>query len=80
MYRRDQEITDRIEMDRIIHTAMVCRLGLSDDGQPYVVPLNFGYDGSVVYMHSARQGRKLEIISRNPRVCLEFDGGIKQGQ
>jgi nitroimidazol reductase NimA-like FMN-containing flavoprotein (pyridoxamine 5'-phosphate oxidase superfamily) len=41
--------------------------------QPYVVPLNFGYDGRYLYFHSAKEGRKIDIIRRNNCVCFEFD-------
>jgi len=71
--RKDLEITDRAEIDRILEKALVCRLGLSVDGEPYVVPLAFGYDGKSLYFHSAREGRKIDMIRANPRVCFEVD-------
>lgn len=74
MRRKDREIKDRNEIDQIIQSTQICRLGLSDHGQPYVVPLNFGYDGKAVYFHSASSGRKLQILAQNRRVCLEFEG------
>ena len=43
------------------------------DCQPYVVPLSFGYDGCFLYFHTAREGRKIDMIRRNNRVCFEFD-------
>jgi hypothetical protein len=46
---------------------------MCDGSQPYVVPLNFGYDGCFLYFHAAREGRKIDIIRRNNRVCFEFD-------
>ena len=73
MRRSEKEIADREEIDSIIRRSRVLRLGLSDKGQPYVVPLCFGYDGKALYFHCAREGRKLDILSRNSRVCFEFD-------
>lgn len=73
MRRREKQITDQNQIDGIIKQARVCRLGLSDNGQPYVVPLNFGYDSPCLYFHGADTGRKLDIIAANPRVCFEFD-------
>ncbi|WP_322168974.1 pyridoxamine 5'-phosphate oxidase family protein [Acutalibacter caecimuris] len=79
MRRKDREVTDRGEVMGIIRRCQVCRLGLCDRGTPYVVPMNFGVeqeDGQVVvYLHSAKTGRKLDILRENPAVCLEFDGG-----
>ena len=73
MRRSEKEVTARAEIDAIIRRSQVFRLGLSDEGRPYVVPLCFGYDGTALYFHCAREGRKLEILRRNNRVCLEFD-------
>ena len=38
-----------------------------------MVPLCFGYDGQALYFHCAREGRKLDILRKNNRVCFEFD-------
>jgi len=46
---------------------------MCDEGQPYVVPLSFGYDGCFLYFHTACEGKKIDIIRRNNRVCFEFD-------
>ena len=73
MRRSEKEITDRAEIDAVIGSCQVCRLGLCDEGEPYIVPMCFGYDGESVYCHSAVEGRKLDILRRNPRVCVEFD-------
>ena len=52
-----------------------------DGRRPYVVPMNFGFDlwdGVLeLYCHSALEGRKIEILRRNPEVCFEMDCGHK---
>lgn len=74
MRRQDRALTDRAAIEALIQRCQVCRLGLVDEaGQPYVVPLFFGYDGERLYLHSAREGRKLDLLRRHPRVCVEFD-------
>jgi uncharacterized protein len=73
MRRREREMAGRAEIDAVIRSAKVMRIGLVDGTQPYVVPLSFGYDGTSLYFHCAREGRKLEIIRRSGRVCFEFD-------
>ena len=73
MRRGEKEITDRAQIDAIIRRSQVCRFGLSDQGQPYVVPLCFGYDGKALYFHCAPEGRKLDILRHNNKVCFEFD-------
>jgi len=77
MRRKDKEITDRAEIDAILHRAPFCRLGLVDWNVPYVVPLNFGYDGKCLYIHSAPEGRKIEIIRKNNYVCFQADIDVK---
>lgn len=73
MRRSEREIRDRTAMDAIIRQCQVCRLGLSDGEEPYIVPLCFGYDGEALYFHSASDGRKIDILRKNSRVCFEFD-------
>jgi nitroimidazol reductase NimA-like FMN-containing flavoprotein (pyridoxamine 5'-phosphate oxidase superfamily) len=73
MRRSEREITDRNAIDSIIKQCQVVRLGLSDNGQPYIVPLSFGYDGTRIYIHAALTGRKADILAVNNRVCFEFD-------
>jgi len=73
MRRKDKEITEREVIDSIIAESKVCRLGLSDDDGPYIVPLSFGYDGSSLYFHSFPKGKKIDILRKNGRVCFEFD-------
>ena len=82
MRRSRDEITDRAEIDEIIRQCRVCRLGLSDGEEPYIVPLCFGYDGRALYFHSAFEGRKIDILRRNNRVCFEFDipGEMKKAE
>jgi hypothetical protein len=73
MRRKDREITDIALTEDIIRNSMVCRLGMSRDDQPYVVPLCFAYSDKTLYFHSAGEGLKLEILQQNPNVCVEFD-------
>ena len=73
MRRTDREITDRAEMDDTIRRCQVCHLGLCDDGRPYVVPMSFGYDGERLVFHGAAEGRKVDILKKNDRVCAEFE-------
>lgn len=66
-------IEDRVEIEDILTRAPVGRLGLLSNGEPYVVPLNFAYDNGRVYFHSGLEGRKVEALRENPRVCFEVD-------
>lgn len=77
MRRKDREITNQEDMLQIIKNAQILRLALFDDEYPYIVPMHYGYtleDSKIVfYMHSAKEGHKLDLISKNPNVCLEVE-------
>ena len=70
MRRADREITDKSEIEGILRRARICQLGLNDNGRPYVVPVNYGYDSGCLYIHSAREGRKIGILQRDPSVAF----------
>jgi nitroimidazol reductase NimA-like FMN-containing flavoprotein (pyridoxamine 5'-phosphate oxidase superfamily) len=70
---KEKEITKRPEVEAVIHKSLVCRLGLSDNDMPYIVPLCFGYRDRTVYLHGSLEGRKMDILRKNRNVCLEFD-------
>lgn len=65
------KITERAVIDDILNRAQTGRLGLCDGDEPYIVPVNFGWDGRAIYCHGAGQGRKIEIIGKNPRAAFE---------
>jgi hypothetical protein len=52
--------------------ASIGRLACARDGQPYVVPMYFSYDGRQIYGFSTL-GQKIEWMRSNPLVCLEID-------
>lgn len=81
MRRKDRQIVDTAQILRIIDTAKVLHLGLFDAEYPYVVPLHYGYemiDGALIfYMHSAKEGHKLDLIRQNPRVCVALECDVQ---
>ncbi|MEW6742517.1 MAG: pyridoxamine 5'-phosphate oxidase family protein [Planctomycetota bacterium] len=76
MRRTEKEITDRQEIDAIIHGSAVCRLGLARDNIPYVVPVSFGYDGEALYFHTALTGKKIDYFAANDTVCFELERNV----
>ena len=73
MLRKDKEIRDIAAIEDIICRASVCRLALSENDHPYIVPLCFGYKDNTLYFHSAGEGKKLDILRKNNNVCFEID-------
>lgn len=77
MRQKTQQIDSRQVVDSIIRDSLVCRLALVDCERPYLIPVCFGYDGAALYVHTGMVGRKIDIIHRNPRVCFEFERGVR---
>jgi hypothetical protein len=74
MRRKDREVTDIDEIKNILNVCKTASVAMIDENMPYVVPLSYGYelkdDRLVLYFHCAKEGRKLEILKRNPKVCF----------
>ena len=47
-------------------------LGCSRDGRPYVVPMNYAYDGKELFFFTT-EGMKTQFIDANPLVCLQVE-------
>jgi len=81
MRRKDREVTEIGEILQIVETAKVLHLGLFDEAYPYVVPLHYGYeyrDGTLVfYLHSAKEGHKLDLIGRDAHACVELECDVE---
>ena len=77
MRRKDREITNRQAILDIIESCQCCRIGFQDDGEVYIVPLNFGFEHTkerlVFYFHGAKEGRKTNLIAKSPCVGFELD-------
>lgn len=82
MRRNDKEITDRIEITKLLDRTTVCRIAMCDGGKPYIVPVNFAVEKNRLYFHSAKTGKKINILRNNPQVCFEVDvpGGLVEGE
>jgi nitroimidazol reductase NimA-like FMN-containing flavoprotein (pyridoxamine 5'-phosphate oxidase superfamily) len=73
MRRTDKEIESREEIDEIIRGCDVCRIAMAMGDVPYIVPVAFGYDGESIYIHTAREGKKINYFNNNNSVCFEFE-------
>src|SRR5215475_12620591 len=56
----------------ILSEGSLGRLGCIASDWPYVVPVNYFFDGEDIYIHSL-PGKKLDALRANPRVCLQVD-------
>jgi len=64
---------DKFEIKQIIDKCDSCFLAMVDqEGMPYVLPFNFGYEDDTIFLHSDTKGKKIDILKNNPNVCLAF--------
>ncbi len=69
---RTNYIKEVAEREKIIKTCKTCFIAVADENTPYVVPMNFALDGDTVLLHGAREGRKWEILHKNPKICISW--------
>lgn len=81
MRRKDRLVTDPQRIEEIIKKCNCCRIGFNDDGEVYIVPMNFGYerdgDSYTFYFHGMSVGRKVDLIKKSPKVGFEMDAGFQ---
>jgi nitroimidazol reductase NimA-like FMN-containing flavoprotein (pyridoxamine 5'-phosphate oxidase superfamily) len=66
------EELSREQIDELLHEQFVARIGCVADGDVYVVPIIYAYDGDAFYVASV-EGRKVELMRARARVCFEVD-------
>ena len=61
-----------VEARDMIAGGKIGRLGCVDNGEPYVVPINYVFEDGSIYSHSL-PGRKIDAMRAHPRACLQVD-------
>ena len=78
MRRSDREIIDNSAIEAFIAKEQIIRIAFYDNGDIYVVPVNYGYSNEngkySFYFHGASAGRKFELAKASPKVGFEIDG------
>lgn len=70
---RTVSVEELQHIESLIRSCPLCYVGMADEqGVPYVLPMNFGYEEEVIYLHSAQEGRSISILEKNPQVCITF--------
>lgn len=81
MRRNDREITNKKVIEEFVAEEQILRIAFYDDGDIYIVPVNYGYlydnDKYSFYFHGAKAGRKYELSKSKPIVGFEIDGKYK---
>ena len=60
------------QIESVLHSLVIGRLGCHADDTTYVVPVTYAYDGQYIYGHT-KEGMKIDMMRKNPTVCFEVD-------
>jgi hypothetical protein len=77
MRRAKQKIQDKEVLEEILAGAEICRLSMVDGNLPYLVPVNYGYREGFTYIHSAPEGKKIDLLKQNKLVCFEVEDTVE---
>lgn len=82
MRRSDKAVTEQSAIEKILRTGTICQLAFSADPVPYIATVNYGYHNGTLYFHSAREGRKIELIRKNHQAAftVALDLGLIKGE
>ena len=70
---RTYPVEEKDKIEQVIRLCSLCYVGMADrEGNPYVLPMNFGYEEGVIWLHSAQEGHSITILDENPKVCITF--------
>ncbi len=72
MRRHEKEITDIETLEWILRKGQVCHLAMNESEEPYIVPVNYGYEENALYIHSALTGNKIELLEEDPHVAFSI--------
>ena len=60
------------EMEEVLYSQLLCRIGCHADDITYIVPISYAYDGKNIY-GLTHEGMKIDIMRKNPKVCFEVE-------
>lgn len=66
----DRGVYNREIIYKILDEGMVCHVGFTIDGQPYVIPTLYARAGEVIYFHGSAASRMLRDAASGTPVCV----------
>jgi uncharacterized protein len=76
MRRNDRQVNADEELLGIINDGKIIQIAFIDGNEPYIVTMNYGFtadEGKIkFYFHSAVEGRKIDLIAKEPRICFSI--------
>lgn len=76
MRRKDREIEEKSAQQAILENSETIHIAFAVNNEPYIVAMSFGFvweDRLAIYMHCAPEGKKLDMMRHNNRVCFQME-------
>lgn len=67
------------EIEQFLIHSRVGRIGMSNEGQPYVIPVGYCYENGKIFFHSCFSGLKMRSMAQDPKVCFLVDESLSDG-
>jgi nitroimidazol reductase NimA-like FMN-containing flavoprotein (pyridoxamine 5'-phosphate oxidase superfamily) len=78
MRKKDKLVTDREWIEGVLKEGQVISIALAaPDGEPYALPMGYGYEDGAIYVHGAVRGYKNDLVSQNPKVSFNVTIGAE---
>ena len=61
------------EIDDLIGSLKICRIAINREDYPYLAPFRYVVKDNVLYFHFTNYGRKMELLKKEQKVCVQID-------
>ena len=68
---------DKEKIEEVLKEALFCHVAFSADDQPYLLPLSFGYENQTLYFHCGLEGKKMDMLAKNPQVAFAIETNVE---
>lgn len=68
-YKASYDVSD---LYSILDDNLVAHVGLVQDGSPLVIPMAYGRDGDIIYLHGSSGSRLMRLLHDEPEVCVSI--------
>ncbi len=76
MRRKDKQINDHSKIEMILRKGEILHIAMLDGNVPYLIPVNYGYQNNTIYIHCAKEGKKIDLIKKNNVICFQTEIGV----
>lgn len=67
---REKATYDKAAVQTVLDQALVASVGFVQDGAPIVVPMIYGREGEILYLHGARKARVIRLLEETEQACV----------